>query len=754
MANVPNIPSVVVTIEDRSYLQPILSSGRTVLIPFFSKYGNEDFQEWATWDEFQSKFGTANPKKYGAAQIFIKGASQFTQSFLGKRLLPTDATYANKLILFSASGIYVNSIPGVKDASGFNIGGELPSGFLTFHGNGRGSGYNDIVIKFEPLEEYTRFYADENGIPQYQFNFLAATVYERQGNGTLIQLEQNKIPFALVDIDPTTGATIKDIYDAMSLNIEERFENISNYVRNTLIDMNGELEEHLGPKDLDSVLFWDAEVSKPAYIVFEDGDITVEYIDEDKDKAVESARFHYIDADSNDAYAIVKVTNGKIVIADDTANGTQSGDLEEMKIASSKAFYTFKISDRGNFGGAATQEFSVVAKDKQLTVTVPFGCEGATVIVDDVIVVEGEDYTVNGNTVLFNKPLGYGQNVKIISANENNKPAIKLTQFKFARYELWKYLIENGVQLENGFDGANLYINGMLNFDGPGETGKENAKMLLVDFYSTNPDLREVLYPKYDFDYVPDFSMDPDVQAAITNLCDFIQTAFGIHTTGIKFNYKQDIDYRRYNLGISSFCNALYSGEANRKHYDSDLGRVIVMPSNYYALLNHLYVDGALDLAEPVAGVDKGSLRTGSIKLTYTPTTLEIEKLRMKQINAIIDEPDGVYFIDQLTMYKKASILSRIHAIKPIMKVKKDLRKLLKDVLQSKDGRTAIGRVRTIIDTYMNDTVYDAQKNRKGWFEYYKYDVIFDENKLEIKVLLTIKPLRSVEKVSVTIGVV
>jgi hypothetical protein len=39
MANVPNIPSVVVTIEDRSYVQPILSSGRTVLVPFFSKYG-------------------------------------------------------------------------------------------------------------------------------------------------------------------------------------------------------------------------------------------------------------------------------------------------------------------------------------------------------------------------------------------------------------------------------------------------------------------------------------------------------------------------------------------------------------------------------------------------------------------------------------------------------------------------------------------------------------------------------------------
>ena len=752
MANVPNIPSVVVTIEDRSYLQPILSSGRTVLMPFFSKYGDEDFNIWATWDEYENKFGAANPRKYGMAQIFIKGASQYTQSFLGKRLMPSDAAYANKINQFSDTDVQETSLTGYVDANGLiaDAGDES----AVFYGSGRGSGYNDIVIRFQPLEEYTRFYADENGIPNYQFNFLAATVYEKQSNGSLVQIEQDVIPFALVDIDPYTGETIKDIYDAMSLNIEERFENISAHVRAAIKDVNNKLTEYLGPKNLDTVLFWDAALGKAAYIVFEDGDVTVEYVEAPQNETVTHARFHYTNNSGNDAYAIVRVDNGQILIADDTASGALEGDLEEMKIFSSKAFYTFKISDKGNFKAADVTTYQTTAKDGQVIVTTTFDCVGAAVIVDDVIMVEGDDYTVNGTNINFTKPLNYGQSVTVISASSDSNPEIKLEQFKFARYNLWRHLLENGLQLENGFDGENLFINGTLNFDGPGEAGKENAKMLLVDFYSNNAELREVLYPKYDFDYVPDFTMNPDVQAAIVGLCDYLQTAFGLHSTGIKYNYKQDLDYRKYGLGISSFCNALYSGEANKRHYDSDLGRTLVMPSNYYAMLNHLYIDGAMDIAEPVAGIDKGSLRTGAIKLTYTPTTLEIEKLRMKQVNAIIDEPDGVYFIDQLTMYKRASILSRIHAVKPILQVKKDLRKLLKDVLQAKDGRTAEGRARTIVDTYMRDKVYDAQKNRHGWFEYYKVDLMFDENKLEIKILLTVKPLRSVEKVNVTIGVV
>ena len=66
----------------------------------------------------------------------------------------------------------------------------------------------------------------------------------------------------------------------------------------------------------------------------------------------------------------------------------------------------------------------------------------------------------------------------------------------------------------------------------------------------------------------------------------------------------------------------------------------------------------------------------------------------------------------------------------------------------------AIGRVNTIIDSYMKDWVYDAQKNAQGAFEFYKYETLFDENKLEIQVILTVKPLRSVERVNVTIAVV
>jgi len=751
MANVPNIPSVVVTIEDRSYLQPVLQSGRTVLIPFFSKYGKEDFVEWSDWEEYELRFGKSDPKKYGKAQLYIKGASQFTQSFLGKRLLATDAAYANQLVSYDASGAVRTSLSNQTDVDG--IEASSPDKTLGFVGNGRGDGYNDIVVKFSPLDDYSKFYADEDGLEKYTFNFLSAKIYEKQSNGSLIQISKDPIPFALVSEDPDTHVSIKDIYDNMSLEAASRFEDQSDYLAAFQVDAANTLVENLNVDSIGSPLLYDGAKGQTAFISFEDGTVEPYYVSRPQSESVDQIRVHWVDGGGADHYDIIKIVDAQITITDDSATGPLPGDIEDFNIIGTKAFYKVTLNENGNFVSAVVNEARTSATQGMVRYDAGFDLTDAAIMVNDYVLKETSEYTIDGTVVTFIEPLNYGDDVYIRSANTAGNAAVVVEPIFFERYNLWKSLIKEGVQLFNGTSGANLYINGLLNFNGPGTTGSENAKMLLLDFYMTDATIREVLYPKYDFDYVPDFTDDSDVQAAITNLNDYIQTAFGIHSCGIKYDYTQDIKYRKYNLGISSFNNAIYSGQANRKHYDSDLGRTIFMPLSYYALLSHLYIDGTMGISEPVANVDKGSLRTGTIDLTYTATSNQIEKCRMKQINMLIDEPDGIYFIDQLTMYKRSSILSRIHAIKPVQKVKKDLRKLLKTGLQSKNGKAAEMTVRSIVDRYMVQWVY-SDKNIRGAFEYYNVAISFNESNLTLDVMLTVKPVRSVEKINVTINVV
>ena len=61
-----------------------------------------------------------------------------------------------------------------------------------------------------------------------------------------------------------------------------------------------------------------------------------------------------------------------------------------------------------------------------------------------------------------------------------------------------------------------------------------------------------------------------------------------------------------------------------------------------------------------------------SVVLQYEPSDFAIEKLRNKQINSIIIEKDGTYFIDQLTMLKKRSKLNLVNVVKTIQKLRKE----------------------------------------------------------------------------------
>jgi hypothetical protein len=146
-------------------------------------------------------------------------------------------------------------------------------------------------------------------------------------------------------------------------------------------------------------------------------------------------------------------------------------------------------------------------------------------------------------------------------------------------------------------------------------------------------------------------------------------------------NPEDDYDKRVEDVYLSSFNSMIYSGQNNDNHYLSTNGRRISCPNNYYAMINHLDTDNAISITEPMANMDKGALPVNGARLSFIAKSKDIEALRMVQVNTIIKETQGTYFIDQLTAYKKASKLTRANVVKPIHRMRKDLPRLLKDLL-------------------------------------------------------------------------
>jgi hypothetical protein len=327
-----------------------------------------------------------------------------------------------------------------------------------------------------------------------------------------------------------------------------------------------------------------------------------------------------------------------------------------------------------------------------------------------------------------------------------------IEEFKTLRSDLYKKLINSSWQLQAGSDGQNLHINDIFNFNGPGDTNAENAKMLLIDFINNDADLRETMYPKYKFDYIVDWSADLDVLNAIINLTDSSGLFFGILALPIAYDPSQDYQIRTEKLYQSSFNNALYSGQWNLKHYDEYSGKNISMALSYYMMINHLKIDNTMSITEPVAGIVKGQLPVSNIQLSYSPSSADIEKLRFQQINTVISENDGIYMIDQLTMYKKASKLSRINVVKVIQKMRKDLPPLLKPYIQVKETANNSSVIEGIVSNYMNQwKVITGVANPDAIFSDIKISTMYIEEDYTLVVTIKVTPIGTIEKISIPI---
>lgn len=428
---------------------------------------------------------------------------------------------------------------------------------------------------------------------------------------------------------------------------------------------------------------------------------------------------------------------GRKVILVDTKKGTHfEVFVDENNTLSVKATQApgkdeeiLQLVQTDSNGKVVTKKYSVTVENSQIKTTAYYGNTTGSLSLN-----------INGENAFYK-----------LFVNDNE--TLDTSVIHFERFDIYEKLIKNPIQMSGGTDGANVIIDNTLNMQGPGSVTSPNAKQLLIQFFTENTLIREVMYPKYDFDYIPDWTNDIDVMTSIVNLADDIAFTIPITCLGYSLSVAEDAKKRSQEYYVNSFNTLIYSGQENTEHFDEGSGSYITIPHSYMAMLINLKIDTEYSITEPPANINKGALLESKVNLTYTITSAGIEKLRNMQINTIIEETDGTYEIDQLSAYKKASKLSRINVIKPIHRMRKDIPKLLKDFIQLKALGSNISEITRIVSKYMSRYRVSADNMKNGIFRDIKIKVYFIEEEDHLVVSIIINPIGTIETISVPIQV-
>lgn len=561
----------------------------------------------------------------------------------------------------------------------------------TLYAAAPGEGYNNIYVQFNPAYDLEKFYADDNGESRYRFNFLRASIIEETSNGN--RIIGDSIPLSLIDVDPETNTPIVDNVVGDELFINTKFEDSNIFAKFAL---NPNVIEDLY-KDLNI-----ADLTKDNTGVLNSHRFILQDI-------ITGTNYELFINDENIQELRASAVPGKPAIFMKQINWTPGDNYTKISIANGELMFE--------------EEANVTTYYENIYVDGDLSFYSATLKKIDV-----DNYEFIMATHKTKRQLLFDN---LIGTNTNSS---------------W--------QLKNGTNGENLIKNSRLNMSVAGTNDSENAKQLMVDFYKNNAMIREVAYPLLDFDYIPDWTDDIDVQTAIVNLADNIGVSMPIVSLPLAKSKDEDYKTRVEKFYASSYNTAIYSGQVNVNHYSESTGQRIACSNSYYALLNHLQIDNSISITEPMANRNKGALPVAGAKLTYTVTTQDVEKLRRNQINTIIKESSGVYFIDQLTGYKKASKLSRINVVKVIHRIRKDLPVILKDLIQVKATATIVEEARTRTLQYLNRWAITARNGNDEIFESISVDANYIENEYKLIVAVTLKPIGTIERIEVPITIV
>lgn len=260
------------------------------------------------------------------------------------------------------------------------------------------------------------------------------------------------------------------------------------------------------------------------------------------------------------------------------------------------------------------------------------------------------------------------------------------------------------------------------------------------------------VYPWYVFDYVLCGGYDNMINASAKSLVDTRGDCLLLTDTGQhSLSADEDLEARRIRMDWNTWNAAIYV--QYRKISDTHTGKEFWVTPVYHAIARHLHVDDLYWIAEPVAGIEKGAIED-AIDLAYKPNLTKMGDLIDQEMNPVIVEPDGVYILTQYTTWKRLSVMKRQHVVKFVHYIKKRIPSLLKDVLQRKATRYWINECQERVNGFMNPFLDHGDSDRYAAITSFYAVVVFDDVRSEIKVGLTIRPIRAIERIMVNILVV
>jgi hypothetical protein len=594
----------------------------------------------------------------------------------------------------------------------------VPGDFAHYFGalisKAAGEGYNDLFVQFRAATDVEKFYSDEEGDSRYKFNFLKATIFEQTVNGQ--RKVSDEFVVSLIEEDPTSLMPIISNVTGDALYINTKFgesnEFVDFYINESFLPL---FKHNLSINELTANAF--GEMGANRLILKETG-------------------------------ANSRERNIELVV-----NNEEGFEKKSTVIEGKEAIYTFYNDPyTGNRISVSIRiadgKFRISEEGSTQPPVFPLYIDGVNSFYESYI-------TLNPNY----DPSGTGTPSGDPVFSDYSKYIIAKIPYKTIRQDLYDQLIGSSYQrslwqMQSGYTGENIIRDGKLNMGYvPGNLYAEDAKQLLIQFYNENETIHEVLYPELDFDYVPDWTQDIDVMNSIVQFADEIGFTMPIISLPRQKDPEDDYLMRVEDVYLSSYNTAMYSGQNNDNHYMAELGIRITCPASYYAMINHLNVDEQISITEPMANIVKGQLPVSGAKLSYIAKSYNIEKLRGVQVNTIIKEIDGIYFIDQLTAYKSASKLSRINVVKVIHRIRKDLPKILKDLLQRKALENVLLSAKTRTEKYMDRWLVTDNNTTDGIFSEIDVTPMFVEEELKLIVSVAVRPIGTIEKIEVPITV-
>lgn len=750
----PKIPGVTTSVIDQTSSEVSLIGGRVPFIPLFSKYGS-GFQYCTTQKELKFYHGEIDINKYGLGMEFAYDAFQYTNKVLTYRLVSPDATYANYCVSVAKANFAPDSYDQLTDEGLPNTSTAKVVKVSTFEeinskaeyttalddvnstqspiafsilAQAPGVGYNDLFVTFSPATDYEKLDANREGETNYKFNFVRSSIFE-ETNGDIKALGDSFV-FSLIDQDQYTGKIITDMYNG-----EELFVNQISKLRNNFLTFGIDTDAEI--TDAGSIR---EEMRKYA---------TIDDLLEDKGQV---NRLILLDAGKK--YEIVCTAD--VVTQPD---GTLKTVFKTSRLVKPD---TFNYNSADN-----VQYISFVdtnnATQYALLNWVPDAVGSTTYTLGYEIV-----STAPGTNIPAVRYLDGDNAYYQVSIDSTGK--LVYSQVGFLRWYVYNYLLSHNIKLESGLDDSPASTNPLFNSAGylylPGYSVNCKARDIMVRFFNETQEIKEVLYPRYDFDYVPDWSGNIDVANTIVSFGDTLgMTMPLVSLPPLNYNISTntsndkaadaDLELRNSLMSLSTYNSMLYGSQINKVHISNNSGQRIRMPMSYYAMMAHLRIDRDYSITEPVANLIKGTLLGSSKKnLAYAPTSEKIEKLRNVQINAVIDEPDGLYIIDQLTMYKKASKLSRGNVVKVLHRMRKDLPKLLKDLIQSKETSNVIDVAVERTYKYLAKYMVSADNYNDGIFRSVKVNAVYNSDTYTLRLGVTVNPIGTIEVIDIPIIVI